>query len=95
MATDHLTVRSPLQRRELWDFLPFRALLLGTTDQSSVLSLLPEGHSLLNVILSPVVLHYEDEVPGMILVRAVCANRKHRVCRPTRSICMRGQNKVP
>ena len=67
MATDHLTVRSPLQRRELWDFLPFRALLLGTTDQSSVLSLLPEGHSLLNVILGFVVLHYEGEVPAMVL----------------------------
>ena len=69
---DHPAVRSPLQRRELWNFLPFRALLLGTTDKSSVLSSLPVSHSLLNVILSPVVLYYEDEVPGIILVRVVC-----------------------
>ena len=71
MTTDLPAVRSPLQRRELWKFLPFRALLLGTTDKSSVLSSLPVSHSLLNVILSPVVLYYEDEVPGIILVRVV------------------------
>ena len=71
MTTDLPAVRSPLQRRELWKFLPFRALLLGTTDKSSVLSSLPMSHSLLDVILSPVVLFYEEQVPGIILVRVV------------------------
>ena len=58
----------PMQLKCVWEFRPTRAVLLGTTDPGSVLSLLPKSDGVLNIILGFVVLFYEEEVPALTCV---------------------------
>jgi len=55
---------SPLQQQRLWLVSVFRTLMLGTTEQGSVLWLL-NNHSLLNLILVPVVESWEAEAKAI------------------------------
>ena len=57
-----------MQLECVWKLRPTRALLLGTTDPGSVLSLLPKSDGVLNIILGFVVLFYEEEVPATTCV---------------------------
>ena len=52
----------PLNQQRLWSLSLVRMVALGTTDKDSILSLLSDN--LLNIILGPVVLSYECEVPA-------------------------------
>ena len=67
-----LRLLPPMQLKCVWEFRPTRAVLLGTTDQGSVLCRLPKSDGVLKIILRFVVLFYEEEVPAR--TRVGCAH---------------------
>jgi len=78
---DNQLLSLPLQQRCLWSISILRALLLGTTDQGSVLWRLPRSDGVLNIILDFVVLFYEEEVLaqrvlGELIRDNVCAGQR-------------------
>merc|ERR1712166_685101 len=58
-----------MQLKCVWEFRPTRAVLLGTTDQGSLLYRLPKSDGVLKIILDFVVLYYEEEASKVDLFK--------------------------
>merc|ERR1712166_273351 len=60
MANKSSSALPPLKRSSVWKFKLLRIVLLGTADKGSILERLPKGDGVLDILLGPLVVYYEQ-----------------------------------
>ena len=65
MSDELSSALPPLQRSCVWKFKPLRMVLLGTANKGNILARLPKGDGVLDIVLGPVVVYYELQVPAL------------------------------